>query len=310
MSRPLDKQEAILYGRFVNAAYAMFKRDRTLLRPAPGDIPEPYELVAWLNMSDFTFWGHEIPKFYGIIGRHREQKHNFVLAIRGTEGWVEWLDDAVVRLVPFRQVPHAGRVSRGFDKIYSTLKVVKRHVGAEVAPAAKPSAAPAATPPPEVMVGSFAEQLEQLADTLEEPGVQEQMRMAKEKRPRRSFVVTGHSLGSALATLFVMENKEKNKFDISTVCTFASPRVGNAEFVRQFNELPLDSWRIVNRQDIVPKVPLHIPVLFDYEHVATPFGFSSAGVVKGNPGCWHAMSTYLHWLDPSIGVDTECTRFS
>src|SRR5229473_3494471 len=181
MNRPLDKQEAILYGQFVNAAYAMFKRDRTLLRPAPGDIPEPYELVAWLNMSDFTFWGQEIPKFYGIIGRHREQKHSFVLAIRGTEGWVEWLDDAVVRLVPFRQVPHAGRVSRGFDKIYSTLKVVKRHVGAEVAPAAMPSAAPAAAPPPEVMAGSFAEQLEQLADTLEEPGVQEQMRITKKK---------------------------------------------------------------------------------------------------------------------------------
>src|SRR5260370_7735396 len=116
----------------------MFKGDRTLLRPAPGDIPEPYELVAWLNMSDFTFWGHEIPKFYGIIGRHREQKHNFVLAIRGTEGWVEWLDDAVVRLVPFRQVPHAGRVSRGFDKIYSTLKAATRHVGPQPPPPPHP----------------------------------------------------------------------------------------------------------------------------------------------------------------------------
>jgi predicted lipase len=310
MSRALDKQEAILFGRFVNAAYAMFKRDRTLLRPEPahGDIPEPYELVAWLNMSDFIFWWREIPKFYGFIARHREQKHNFVLAIRGTEGWVEWLDDAVVRLVPFRQTLHAGRVEQGFDKIYSTLKVVKRHSGVGVAPAVKPSAVPAAVPPPEVMADSFAEQLEQLADSLEEPGVQEQIRITKERRPRRSFVVTGHSLGSALATLFVMENKEKNKFDISTICTFASPRVGNTEFVRQFNLLPLDSWRIVNRQDIVPKVPLHIPVLFDYEHVATSYEFSSAGVVKWNPGCWHSMSTYLHWLDPNIGVVTECRR--
>ncbi len=308
MSRALDKQEAILYGRFVNAAYAMFKRDRTLLQPepAPGDIPHPYELVAWLNMSDFLFWWREIPQFYGFIARHGQQKHNFVLAIRGTEGMVEWLDDFTARLVPFRQVPRAGGVERGFDKIYSTLKVVKRHPGVGVAPAAKPSAASAAAPPPEAMAGSFAEQLEQLADTLEEPGVQEQMRSAKERRPRRSFVVTGHSLGSALATLFVMENKEKNKFDISTVCTFASPRVGNTEFVRQFNLLPLDSWRVVNRQDIVPKLPLHIPVLFDYQHVATPFEFSSAGIVKWNPGCWHAMSTYLHGLDPSIAVDTEC----
>jgi Lipase (class 3) len=307
MSRALNKQEAILYGRFVTAAYAMFKRDRTLLRPepAPGDIPAPYELVAWLNMSDFVFWRRETPKFYGFIARHQQQKHNFVLAIRGTEGWVEWLDDAVVRLVPFGQ---AGRVEGGFDKIYSTLKVVKRHAGVGVAPAAKPNAAGVAAPAPEIVADSFTEQLEQLADTLEEPAVQEQMRIAKEKRPRRSFVVTGHSLGSALATLFVMENKEKNKFDISTICTFASPRVGNAEFVRQFNLLPLDSWRIVNRRDIVPKLPLHIPVLFDYQHVATLSEFSSAGVVKWNPGCWHSMSTYLHWLDPSIGVDAECKR--
>ena len=150
MSRALDKQEAILYGRFVNAAYAMFKRDRTLLRPepAPGDIPEPYELVAWLNMSDFIFWWRETPKFYGFIARHGEEKHNFVLAIRGTEGWVEWLDDAMARLVPFRQAPDAGRVERGFEKIYSTLRVVKRHVDVGVAPAAKPSAAPVAARPP------------------------------------------------------------------------------------------------------------------------------------------------------------------
>jgi hypothetical protein len=308
MSRPLDKQEAILYGRFVNAAYAMFKRNRTLLQPEPAadDIPAPYELVAWLNMSDFIFWWREKPKFYGFLARHGQQRHNFVLAIRGTEGWVEWLDDFMARLVKFRQVPDVGRVEHGFDKIYSTLKVVKRHLGVGVAPAAKPGAAPVAAPPPEVMAGSFAEQLEQLADTLEESAVQELMRIAKEKRPRRSFVVTGHSLGSALATLFVMENDRKKKFDISTICTFASPRVGDGEFARQFNLLPLDSWRIVNQQDLVPKLPLH---LFGYEHVATPYAFSSEGVVKWwNPGCWHAMSTYLYWLDPTIGVDPECKR--
>jgi lipase (class 3) len=305
MSKPLDKKEAVLYGQFVNAAYKMFKQDRTQLRPepAPGDIPDPYELVAWLNMSDFTFWGREIPRFYGLIGRHREQKHNFILAIRGTEGATEWFDDAMAFLVRFRQVPNAGRVARGFDKIYSTLKVVKRRGAPIGLPTAK------ITPPPEPvreeMAGTFAEQLEQLADTLEEPQV---MSLTKERRPRRSFVVTGHSLGSALATLFVMENKEKNKFDISTICTFASPHVGNAEFVRQFNQLPLNSWRIVNTQDIVPKVPLHIPVFFGYEHVATESAFSSAGEVKWNPGCWHSMSTYLHWLDTTIDVDKECKR--
>jgi predicted lipase len=87
-------------------------------------------------------------------------------------------------------------------------------------------------------------------------------------------VVTGHSLGSALATLFVMENKEKNKFDLSTVCTFASPRVGNAEFVNQFNQLPPTSWRIVNTQHIVPKIPLHVR-FFDYQQCPTSFPLSA-----------------------------------
>jgi len=128
MGRPLDKKEAVLYGQFVHAAYNMFKRDPTQLRPQPatGDIPDPYELVAWLNMSDYFFWWREKPKFYGFIAWHREQKHNFVLAIRGTEGVVEWLDDFMARLVRFREVPNTGRVENGYAGIYSTLKVVNR----------------------------------------------------------------------------------------------------------------------------------------------------------------------------------------
>jgi hypothetical protein len=305
MGRPLDKQEAVLYGKFVNAAYAMFERDPKQLQPEPktGEIPEPYELVAWLNMSDYVFWWREKPKFYGFIARHREQKRNFVLALRGTEGKVEWLDDFMARLVPFRQLPNAGRVENGFEEIYSTLRVVKRHGTAGVETTAK--AAPTAAPAPEQVQKTFGEQLEELADSLEEPAVQEQIRTAKGPRPRRSFVVTGHSLGSALATLFVMKNKATNRFDITTICTFASPRVGDTQFAQQFNLLPLTSWRIANTQDIVPKIPLRLP-FFDYQHVAAPYEFSSAGEVKGNPGCWHSMGTYLHWLDPKIDVDPEC----
>lgn len=69
MDRQLDTKEAVPDGRFVNAAYAMFKRDRAQLRtePAPGDIPAPYELVAWLHMSDFVYRWRESPKFYGIV---------------------------------------------------------------------------------------------------------------------------------------------------------------------------------------------------------------------------------------------------
>ncbi|MGA7909100.1 MAG: lipase family protein [Candidatus Sulfotelmatobacter sp.] len=306
MGRPLDKTEAAFYGRFVDAAYSLFRANPATLRPEPGptDIPAPYELVAWINMSDFAF-GDEVPKFYGIVARHTQNRHTYILAIRGTEGWIEWLDDAMVHLVPFTQVPQAGRVSNGFDKIYSTLKVVKRHGAAAAAAGALTATA---VPAPEPMLGSFAEQLEQLADSLEEPAIQEKMLLTPVERPRRSFTVAGHSLGSALATLFVIENKEKNKFDISTICTFASPRVGNMEFARLFNLLPITSWRIANQQDIVPRIPLHVPMIFDYEHVDTLYDFSSSGQVKWNPLCWHSMTTYLHWLDPAVAVDPECRR--
>jgi predicted lipase len=302
MSRPLDKQEAAFLGGFVGAAYRMFERNPGILLPEPGpnDLPSGYELVAWVVMNDFVFLD-KIAKFYGIMARHRERTSEFVVAIRGTEGVVEWLDDAVVRLVPFHQVRHGGRVSQGFDRIYSTLKIFKRH------PADDGRFAPRATAEPEAkresMAGSFAEQLEQLADSLEASHLRQRIRARPEARPVRSCVVTGHSLGAALATLFVMENEEKRKFNVSTLCTFASPRVGNSEFVRRFNKMPITSWRIVNSRDIVPRLPFHIPVLLDYQHVAVSHKFSSAGTVKWNPACWHSMSTYLHWLGSATQID-------
>lgn len=303
MSRPLVNDEAVLYGKIVDAAYRMFKRNPNLLQPEPvdGDIPEPYELVAWVVMSDFILQ-NEVPRFYGIVVRHQELKHNFILGIRGTEGMMEWLDDAFVHLVPFRQVPDAGRVAFGFDKIYSTLQVFRRHRGAQGTFA--PKTAVAAGPAPSPMAGTFARQLEQLVDSLEEPLPAALAKPAAP--PRHSFVVTGHSLGASLATLYVMENKEMKKINISTVCTFASPHTGNKEFARLFDLLPLDSWRIVNSQDLVPKLPIPIPIFLDYDHVETAYPFSSSGKVKCNPVCWHSMATYLNWLDPSIGIDAEC----
>jgi len=301
MNRTLSNEEAFLYGKVVNAAYSMFKRDPNVLQPEPAadDIPDPYELVAWIVMSDFML-NDETPKFYGIVVRHREQRHNFIMGIRGTEGLREWLDDVMVRLVPF-SAADAGRVAYGFDRIYSTLTVYRRHAGSDGTFA--PKKAMESESARERMAGTFAKQLEQLTDTLEEPGM---AAVKPEDAPRRSFAVAGHSLGAALATLYVMENKERKRINITTCCTLASPRVGNTDFARMFDRLPLDSWRIVNKQDLVPDLPLYVPILFDYEHVQTVYEFSSSGMVKWNPVCWHSIATYLHWLDKNYKLETNC----
>ncbi len=297
MNTPLDSAKAAFYGQFVAAAYDMYAADNNDLRPAPQSIPPGWELSAWINMSDFLFQ-IEAPKFYGIVVHQTTNPDNRIIAIRGTEGLVEWLDDAsAIVMVPFKQVPSAGRVAFGFDNIYSTMKVV---------PVPRTAPGQAALAEPE-LTGSFADQLEQLALRREtERGVARQFAAGRTRRDRPT-IVTGHSLGSALATLFVLENSVKGKFDISLISTLASPRVGNLEFKQVFAALPLASWRIFNTRDVVPKIPPTIPFILDYEHVDAPYSFDSwlLGANK-NLGCYHSIDTYLHWLNNNLPLAPEC----
>jgi hypothetical protein len=296
MNIPLNPSSAASYGEFVAAAYDMFDDKNPNLRPAPKNIPPGWELSAWINMSDF-FLGTSDPKFYGIVVHEIANPDNRIIAIRGTEGIVEWLDDAAsILMVPFKQVPSAGRVAFGFDHIYSTMKVVP-------VPQATPGIDFAAEPE---LTGSFGDQLEQLALRREaERGVDHQFAAGHTRRVRPT-IVTGHSLGSALATLFVLENSLKQKFDISLISTLASPKVGNLEFVHVFNGLPLTSWRIVNTRDVVPKLPPTIPIVLDYEHVDVAYPFDSGTFAKKNLGCYHSIYTYLHWLNNSLPLTQDC----
>jgi triacylglycerol lipase len=301
MAQSLDPKQAFFYGQFVQAAYTMFRNPQgpDKLRPEPVGIPDGYELGGWIHMSDFVLDIEEL-KFYGIVAHKIDDLRSRVIAIRGTEGAMEWIDDGWAVPVPFHQVPSAGRVACGFDKIYKTLKVVKYTLPRERGLAA-------AEAMPKTYEGSFADQLEQLAISHEasDPN-QTKMERTEGQRPARPTVVTGHSLGAALCTLFVMENNSKHKFDIGSFYTFASPRVGNAEFVRTFNLLPINSWRIVNTLDLVPKLPPYIPVILDYEHVDTACPFFSSAFAKHSLLCYHTMETYLHFLDNTSPVLPQC----
>lgn len=69
---------------------------------------------------------------------------------------------------------------------------------------------------------------------------------------------TGHSLGSALATLAAAKRPPR------AVYTFASPRVGNNEFVRTLTDIKI--YRVVNNRDIVTTTPPSVWP-FNYRHV-------------------------------------------
>ena len=74
----------------------------------------------------------------------------------------------------------------------------------------------------------------------------------KQHKDLPKVLITGHSLGGALATLCALDLQynfisDKN---IELQCiTFGSPRVGDKAFVKSYNNRVPNTWRVVNRGD-------------------------------------------------------------
>ena len=125
----------------------------------------------------------------------------------------------------------------------------------------------------------------------------------KAAAPPVAISVTGHSLGSALACLYVLENAKTNKLPTPIVCTFASPRVGDRAFVTAFNGLGLTSWRFAIDQDLVPQLP---PEPFGFRHVNALYPLNATGKVQPNFSCWHALTSYLSLVKSSLPPAPAC----
>jgi Lipase (class 3) len=269
----MNVSDAVSRGRFVVAAYSMYDANPTnLTPPKTPDFPGGYEIAAWIQMSDFLN-GKRRRVFYGFIAEARHGSAPCVLALRGTQGFTEWWDALHWDLVPFR-APRSGLVASGFADVYDTVVVTPRSTASGDA---KTRVRPA----------SFA------------AGV------ARAVRRQRALIVTAHSLGAALATLYVAENEALGLLKISRVYTFASPRVGNAAFARSYNALGVPTWRIVNEPDVVPDFP---PEVLGYVHVKGQHRISSTGTALPTISCAHALNTYLHVLTPrGVPLDPACT---
>eukprot|EP01094_Clydonella_sp_ATCC50884_P021052 TRINITY_DN4530_c0_g1_i1.p1 TRINITY_DN4530_c0_g1~~TRINITY_DN4530_c0_g1_i1.p1 ORF type:complete len:306 (+),score=75.95 TRINITY_DN4530_c0_g1_i1:43-918(+) len=89
---------------------------------------------------------------------------------------------------------------------------------------------------------------------------------ARQKLPTYRVLVTGHSLGAALAEICALDLVEHRFASDVTVINFGSPRVGNDGFSAYYSEHVPNTTRVVNNRDIVPSLP---PKVFGFEHVAT-----------------------------------------
>jgi triacylglycerol lipase len=111
------------------------------------------------------------------------------------------------------------------------------------------------------------------------------------------ILITGHSLGAALAVLAapdIFRNMPPNKIEPRLI-TFAGPRVGLPDFVTAFNAAVESCFRVVNFLDIVPYVPPP-----PYVHVGAQITVDSGGPVQV---VWrHSLAAYQNGLSAMIAA--------
>jgi predicted lipase len=110
-------------------------------------------------------------------------------------------------------------------------------------------------------------------------------------------VVTGHSLGAALATLCMVDLHENNV--PAYIWDYGRPRVGSQGFSMLSMQTALASFRHVNQRDTVPHLPLEAMGFF---HAPTE--------VWNHKTAWHVCSS-TNGEDPSCSdsqyLDTSST---
>jgi pimeloyl-ACP methyl ester carboxylesterase len=274
----IDARTAVIWGPFIQAAYDQFVSDPGESNPsAIKNMPSGYTLMRTIQMTDFV--GSTASRvFYGFVAVGGDPA-TAVVALRGTATALEWWDDLHWNLVPFTQVSNGGKVAQGFYDIYNTF-------GTTVP--AEQGSSPAST--------MFAADVAHaVSDGL-----------SLDLDPALPTVVCGHSLGAALATLLVADMAANTPLK-PQAWTFASPRVGDANFAARYGGLSGVSWRIYNQVDVVPYFP--VDASDSYQPVTAGYAINSLKYARWSLSCCHALNTYLHVLSPTtVPLNARCKK--
>ena len=266
----LDVVRAIEFGQLVNATYATPPSD---LKNAAGQTLSAggidYVVITTVYANDLATDMNpsraDDEVSIGLICQVN-QSGDVVIAIRGTEGILEWIHDAEFDQVPCPFLAGAGHTEDGFTAMYESLRT-----GAE--------------PDSPTVVNALAK--------LTFP------------HPVSSVTICGYSLGGALATLLALDVAANTVFTEPAIYSYASPRTGDSLFAGTFDQVVSNSYRIANRLDIVPALPPPLDydhVLNPYELIPirlTPF--PPKILVKSTVACEHSLATYLYLLSLQSG---------
>ena len=204
--------------------------------------PEGYELIDSWTGVDAVFNQLKRVECYGIVFRSQEDPYTYIFAFRGTDSTEDLCDDFGFDSVTFQAydknivVASEVLVESGFYHIYSDS------------------------------YDNTASMQHQLFDLID--------KYQTSAKPIHQLYVTGHSLGCTLATLFTLD-LALSRPEIKVVnYNYASPRVGNQEFVNFYQQQSLQqnpgttTVRFQNVYDKVPCTPLESQ---GYRHL--PFAY-------------------------------------
>ena len=276
----MDINKAIEFAQLVNAAYAIPPDDLTNSAgksfTAGG---RAYTIVTTIYANDLATdmnpaRGNDEVSI-GFVCQ-ADGTGDVVIAIRGTEGILEWINDVEFLLVTCPFLAGAGHTEDGFTAMYRSLRT---------------------------------------SDALGSPTLVSSLATLPYPMPVSSVTICGHSLGGAIVTLLALDVAANTIFKDPTVYSYASPRTGDPAFAGTFDQVVKNSFRIANRIDLVPKLPL--PPL--YQHVDTLqelnpiqlLPFPPKILVKPTLICEHSLNTYLHLLSmqsggPILPLDATC----
>jgi hypothetical protein len=266
----LSDSEAVAYGFLTLCAEDMYGGPAGTTSPAPS--PQialaGWKILGYLTAQDVLIPATGSPRkrmaidptnrvYYGFIAQKISDPKAFVAAIRGTEAPVEWFIDAEFLPIPHPRYPNA-RVEQGFWGVYQTMSIADPATGA-------------------TKYQHAAEGVEEIVGD-------------------GSIVVTGHSLGSALATYFTEGLALRLGAKVSA-CLFASPRTGDDAWAAIFDENVTGGYRLFNYiLDIVP----HVPTGADYATLSKATVIQPRGAQAGirlDLVCNHHMLSYAALLD-------------
>lgn len=255
---------------FNNADYASYSIERTL---------NTYEKIDKVTTK-------EIP--IGFIAKKDNLSSipDIYICWRGTVTGDEWVSDGDFKKTTCSFLKNGEKVHEGFQNVYTG--------GDDQLGDSRPS--------PQKVVLDYLESI-------------------KETTPDYNLWITGHSLGGALAVLNICDIVVNTSNKNAKMYNFAGPRVGDSAFANTFkNHIGTNccntnnalnnccSWRVVNTNDKVPKLPLEdVLGIKLYSHVNGCSGVSVCNNANSNDNSLNGLFqiTFANSLDVAAAHSSD-----